>query len=97
MFGAKVFCVGRCNASCLGILFFLELINYFLKIRVVLVTVWHWLTVEEAEAEAMLVAADALAVRRWWLEERRLVVVCQLVKTAAVCLSAGSSALRVCS
>ena len=36
-------------------------------------------------------AAADLAVRRWCLEERRLVVACQLVKTAAVCQSVGSS------
>ena len=30
-------------------------------------------------------AADVLAVSRWWLEERQLVVVCRLVKTTAVC------------
>ena len=39
-------------------------------------------------------AGDVFAVRWWWLEERRLVH--QLVKMAAVCQSAGSSALRVC-
>ena len=33
------------------------------------------------EAEAGLVAANVLAVR-WWLEERQLVVVGQVVKTA---------------
>ena len=40
--------------------------------------VWRRLTsVEaEAEAEAGLVAADVLAVKQWWLEENRLVVVC---------------------
>ena len=42
------------------------------------------------EAEAGLVAADVLAVRGLWLEERQLVVACHLVKTAAVCQSAGS-------
>ena len=51
--------------------------------------VWHWLTGEEAEAG--LVAADVLTVRPWWLEERRLVLACQLVKTAVVCQSVGSS------
>ena len=56
--------------------------------------VWCWLTAEEAEAVAGLVAADVLAVRQWWLDERWLVVVCQLVKM--VCGSVGSSALRVC-
>ena len=55
--------------------------------------VWHQLTVEEAEAG--LVVADVLVVRQWWLERRMLVVACQLVKTAAVCRSTGSSALRV--
>ena len=50
----------------------------------------------EKEAAAGLVAADVLAVRQWWLEERRLVVVCLLVRMAAVCRSVGSSALRVC-
>ena len=51
---------------------------------------WCQLTVEEAEAG--LVASDVLAVRRrWWLEERRLVLVCQLVKTSVVCQSVGSS------
>ena len=54
--------------------------------------VWRQLTVEEAEAG--LVTADILAVRRWWLEERRQAVVFQMVKTAVVCPSAGSSALR---
>ena len=34
------------------------------------------------EAEAGQVAADVLAVRWWWLEERGLVVVCKLVKRA---------------
>ena len=37
------------------------------------------------EAEAGLVAADVLTVRRWWLEDRRLVLACWLVKTAVVC------------
>ena len=41
-------------------------------------------------------AGDVLAVGWCWLEERRLVVACQLVKTAVVCQSTGSSALRVC-
>ena len=36
-------------------------------------------------------AADVLAVRRWWLEERQLVLACRLVKTAGVCQSVGSS------
>ena len=30
-------------------------------------------------------AADVLAIRKWWLEERRLVLACWLVKMAAVC------------
>ena len=47
---------------------------------------WYWLI-----AEAGLVAADVLAVRWWWLEERWLVLACQLMKTAAVCQSVGSS------
>ena len=33
-------------------------------------TVWHWPTVEEAVA--VLVAANVLSVRWWWLEERQL-------------------------
>ena len=36
-------------------------------------------------------AADVLAVRQWWLEERQLVLMCQLVKMVAVCQSVGSS------
>ena len=36
-------------------------------------------------------AADILAVRPWWLEERRLMQACRLVKMAAECLSAGNS------
>ena len=40
--------------------------------------VWHLLTVEEAETK--LVAAEVLAVQ-WWLEERWLVVACQVVKS----------------
>ena len=40
---------------------------------------------EEAQTEAVWVAADVLAVLRWWLKERRLAVECQLVKTAAMC------------
>ena len=55
--------------------------------------VWRWLPAEKTEAG--LVAADVLVVR-WWLEERQLVLACQLVKTAAVCQSADSSALRIC-
>ena len=43
---------------------------------------WHWLTAEEAEAG--LVAADVPVVRRWWLEQRRLVRACWLVKLAVV-------------
>ena len=49
--------------------------------------IWCWLTVEE---QGRLVAADVLAVRYWWLEERRLVLVCQLVKMAAGYQSVGS-------
>ena len=44
--------------------------------------VWCWLT--EEETEAGLVAANVLAVRRWWLEERLLVLVCWLVKMATM-------------
>ena len=44
-------------------------------------------------AEAGLVAADVLAAQ-WWLE-RWLVVVCQLVKTAAVFRTVGSLSLTV--
>ena len=40
------------------------------------------------EAEAGLVAADVFAVSGWWLEDRWLVIVCQLMKTTAVCQSA---------
>ena len=40
---------------------------------------------------AGLVAADVLAVRRWWLEERRLVLAFQLVKMARAFQSVGSS------
>ena len=43
------------------------------------------------EAETGLVVADVLAVQRWWLKKRRLMVVCQVVKMAAVCQSVGSS------
>ena len=49
----------------------------------------HQLTAEKTEAG--LVAADVLVVRRWWLEERWLVLACWLVKTTAVCQSVGSS------
>ena len=42
------------------------------------------------EAEAVLVAADVLAVW-WWLEERQLVVAGRVAKTAAVSQSVGSS------
>ena len=49
--------------------------------------VWHWLTAKEAE----LMAVDVLAVRWWWLEEKQLVLVCQLVKNAAVFQSVGRS------
>ena len=41
--------------------------------------------------EAELVATDVLVAREWWLEERWLVVVCQVVKTAAECQSIVSS------
>ena len=41
------------------------------------------------EAEAGMVVADVFAL--WRLEERRLVVACQLVKMAAVCQSVGRS------
>ena len=51
--------------------------------------VWRWLSAEETEAE--LVAADVLAVRRWCLEERWLVLDCRLVKMAEVCQSFGGS------
>ena len=50
---------------------------------------WCWLT--EEEAEAGLVAVNILAVRRWWLEERLLVLVCWLVKMATMCQSVGST------
>ena len=40
---------------------------------------------------AGLVAADVLAVLRWWLEERQLVLACQLIKIAVQCLPAGNS------
>ena len=43
------------------------------------------------EAEAGLVDADVLTVRRWWLKERRLVLVCQMMQTVLVCQSVGSS------
>ena len=46
------------------------------------------LTVEEVDTG--LVVANVLAVRQWWLEERQLVLACQLVKTAVVCHSVGS-------
>ena len=51
--------------------------------------VWRRLTAEEMEAG--LVAADVLAVRQLWLEDRQLVLACWLVKTAVVCQSVGSS------
>ena len=51
------------------------------------VGVWHCLNVEEAKAG--LVVANL--VKQWWLEERRLLLVCQLVKMAAVCQSGRSS------
>ena len=44
-----------------------------------------------ADRQAGLVAADMLAVRRWWMEERGLVLMCQLVKTAEVYQYVGSS------
>ena len=46
-----------------------------------------WLRLTAEEAEAGLVAADVLAVRWLWLEERRLVVACQLVKITVVSIS----------
>ena len=36
-------------------------------------------------------AAEVLAVGLWWVEERWLVVVCQVVKTSVVCQSVGST------
>ena len=36
-------------------------------------------------------STDGLAVRWWWLEERRLVLVCRLEKTVVVYQSVGSS------
>ena len=36
-------------------------------------------------------AADVLAVRRWWMERRQLVLVCRLVQKVAVCQTVGSS------
>ena len=48
-----------------------------------------WLTVEETEAG--LLTADVLAVRQCWLEERWLLLMCQLVKTVLVCQSVSSS------
>ena len=46
------------------------------------------------DSETGLVDADVLAVR-WWLEERRVIVAGQLVKTAVMCRSVGSSLHRV--
>ena len=43
------------------------------------------------ETEVGLVAADVLAVQQWWLEQRRLVVACRLVKMATLCQSVGGS------
>ena len=40
---------------------------------------------------AGLLAADVFAVRRWWLEERQLVLVGPQMKTVAVCQSVCSS------
>ena len=45
--------------------------------------VWRRLTAEDAVAG--MVATDVLPVWRLWLEERQLMVACQLVKTTAVC------------
>ena len=42
-------------------------------------------------AEAGLPAADVLVMRWWWLEERRLVLVCPQVKMVAVCQCVCSS------
>ena len=50
--------------------------------------IWNLLPAEETEAG--LVMTDVLAVRWWRMEERQLVLACQLVKTAAVCQSVGS-------
>ena len=36
-------------------------------------------------------AASVLSVRRWWLEERRLVLAWRLVKMSVVCQSVGNS------
>ena len=52
-------------------------------------SVCRWLTLKESEPG--LVAADVLAVRQWWLQERRMVLACWLVEMAAVCQSVGSS------
>ena len=52
-----------------------------------------WQTAEEAELG--LVASDVLAVWQWWLDERRLVPVCQQVKAFAVCQSVGRSSKTV--
>ena len=49
-----------------------------------------WGRLTAGEAEAGLVAADVLAVWRWF-EERRHVDASYLVKTVAVCQSPGSS------
>ena len=46
-------------------------------------------TIEHHLAGAVVVAADVLAVQQW-LKERCQVLVCQLVKKAAVCQSVGS-------
>ena len=51
-------------------------------------SVWCRLTVEEAEAGQV---AAAVLVVQLWLEERWLVVAGQVVKTAVVCQSVGSS------
>ena len=43
------------------------------------------------EVEAGLVADDVFSVRHWWVEERRLVLVCRLVTIVVVCQSVDSS------
>ena len=50
-----------------------------------------WCQLTAVKVEAGLLSADVLAVRRWWLEERGLELVCPQVKTVAVCQSVGSS------
>ena len=91
MFGAKVFCVGQCSASCLGFVSEQRLINYFGNIWVLLKRPLKWLTAAVLKKsgcstaadvwcqltvdEAGLVAADVLTVRQWLLEKKRLVLV----------------------